>query len=209
MCACLSKETLTSELRLFVAVDLPDPVRMLVQRVSHEFAPHVQVLKPVRSDLLHITLRFLGNVAQERAAIVERAVHSAAQPSTAFTLTVSGLGAFPNGRAPRILWMGIERDAGYGALEALASQVDRALVSEGFQFTPSRFSPHITFGRTRDRISKEQRSAIVETLQRVQALGPDPISFTVQKITVVRSELLASGPHYIPLCQVCLGTHEA
>lgn len=209
MCACLSKETQLSEFRLFVAVDLPEPVRMLIQRVSHEFAPHAQVLKPVRSDLLHITLRFLGNVPQKRSAIVERAMHSAARPSTAFTLTVSGLRAFPNGRAPRVLRMGIERDAGHGALEALASQVDRALVTEGFQLTPSKFSPHITFGRTRDRISKEQRSAIADTLQRVQALGPDPISFTVQKITVVRSELLASGPHYSPLCQVRLGTHEA
>lgn len=209
MCACLSKETRSSELCLFVAVDLPAPVRTAIQQVSQEFAAHARVLKTVRSDLLHITLRFLGNVPQERSVIVERAIHSAARPSTAFTLTVSGPRAFPNGRAPRVLWMGIERDAGYRALETLASQVDQALVTEGLQFTSSTFSPHITFGRTRDRISKERRSAIADTLQRVQALGPDPISFAVQKITVIRSELLASGPRYSPMCEVRLGMQEA
>ena len=97
-------------MRLFIALTPPPDVQ---RHVWDAFAPlraRVLPVKWVPPENVHLTLKFLGEVAAERQAEISGALASAAQGTKTITLCVRGAGAFPNTRAPRVIWAGIEPD---------------------------------------------------------------------------------------------------
>jgi 2'-5' RNA ligase len=97
----------------------------------------------VRPENVHLTLKFLGEVAAGREAEVVTALGKAAQGARAITLAVRGAGAFPNPHRPRVVWAGVEPDP---AIEILADQVERHFESLGFPSEGQPFRPHLTVG---------------------------------------------------------------
>src|SRR6185295_4632440 len=97
---------------------------------------------------LHLTLRFVGDVEDDRIADVIEAVEEAAAGVPPFSIIVRGLGVFPKPSVVRVLWAGIEPNAELGRL---ARRVDEAIRSRGFPPEPKGFTPHITLLRTQGR----------------------------------------------------------
>jgi 2'-5' RNA ligase len=129
--------------RLFVALDLPEPAR-------HAFADLIVSLKPkskgarwIPPENLHITLKFIGHVGNERLIPIQDALSSirAAQP---IELNFRGMGFFPNEHRPRAFWCGI---AAPPNLVELATDIDRALVPLGIEAETRPFTPHLTLAR--------------------------------------------------------------
>jgi 2'-5' RNA ligase len=92
----------------------------------------------------HVTLRFLGQTAPEQRDLFVTSLQNTTLP-TAFTIAFTGLGAFPNPRRAKVLWIGI--DEGAPALVEVAGLVERAAVSAGFTAESRRFHPHVTIAR--------------------------------------------------------------
>jgi 2'-5' RNA ligase len=132
-------------LRTFVAIELVDPARTAV-------ADYLSALRPTggvawtRPENLHLTLKFLGNVATARLGEVTQGLAQATAASAAFTMTVAGVGGFPSVARPRILWVGCKAPA----LPPLAAAIDAACVRLGFAAEERAFHPHVTLGRVRD-----------------------------------------------------------
>ena len=134
--------------RSFVAVLLPDRMRAGLAAVSAKLRGQTRGLAWVRADNLHITLRFLGEMEPVQLEHVRAAVADAAATVAPFTVGLGGLGGFPSGRAPRVLWASVA--TGAERLVALHAALEGALVARGIPGESRPFHPHVTLARARD-----------------------------------------------------------
>ena len=154
----------------------------------------------VSPELSHVTLKFLGEVADRDVPAAIEAVVRAASTSRAFTLELCGCGCFPPAGPVRALWVG-GSDAS-GAMAACVDRIEEELEPLGFPRERRPFSPHVTTGRIRyDRSNGRLRSAVAS-----RTFGPT--SQPVASITVMSSELSPRGPQYTPAATIALGTTE-
>ena len=128
--------------RLFVAIDIPEPVTTLLV----ELDPHLPGVRWLRSEQIHLTLSFLGNVGP----IAEETLREKLAPVrfSAFFMPVVGVGSFPVKRRPNVLWAGV--GAGHPQLFHVYKRVQEAALGAGLQPELRAWHPHITFARCRD-----------------------------------------------------------
>ena len=176
--------------RLFIAVDIDDPTRAQVGRISARVRAAVEPHAKgswVPADRMHLTLHFLGQVDPP----IEDCVRSAlAQPfkDAAFSVTFDRVGFFPERGSPRVLWLGI--GDGLDGLRRIHATLAARLAIKPDHEGP--YTPHLTLARFRDRVS---RGRLAE-LGRIQAsAGPSRID----RVTLYESRLSPAGPRYIPL----------
>jgi len=98
-------------------------------------------------EKIHLTLKFLGNVAPTRRAEIVDAVEPVCRERKPIPIGVRGVGAFPPRGAPRVIWVGLSDPA--GAVEELAAQIERRLATVGFPAEERPFHAHVTIGRVR------------------------------------------------------------
>jgi RNA 2',3'-cyclic 3'-phosphodiesterase len=130
-------------MRLFVALDVPEQVRASISGLAAKLRPTCRNARWVRIEGAHVTLKFIGEVSSEKVAAIESALATVLFPAP-LTIEFRGVGFFPNGRRPRVLWAGIEAGP---ELTALAAAVDSALGSLGIARETRAFSPHLTLAR--------------------------------------------------------------
>lgn len=178
-------------LRLFVALVLPqellDELRG-IQRDLERFAG--DQLRFVRPEGIHLTLKFLGDVEQDRVPGVERALAEAVRP---FELRVRPvkLGGF-GGRRLRVVWVGVD-----GSLEEmthLAERIDEALAEVGFEQETRPFTPHLTLARLRDRADNGERARIAEYVTSYEM--PELPEMIVSSVLLISSVLGPGGARY-------------
>jgi RNA 2',3'-cyclic 3'-phosphodiesterase len=204
MDASLSKRTPNSNVRTFIAIELPDQLRQQMAAIRRSFSGREHTLKWVAPAAMHITVKFLGDIARTRIDDVQAGMIQAASTVPPFSLQVSGFGCFPNPRTPRVLWAGISDGDGKRALCALFERIEGALASRGFSRDERSFSPHITLARTRDTISTAERRAVGEMFEQAQRVHDVSASLDVLHVTLMQSELSRIGPVYTPLARVLL-----
>jgi 2'-5' RNA ligase len=133
-------------MRIFIALDIPDEIRT---RLS-EYVDHARALAPdarwARIEGLHVTLKFIGEVTEDRVQEIKTALALVkAQP---FAVRFDGVGFFPNANAPRVFWAGVD---GGNELPNLASTVDAALEKIDIDREARPYHPHLTLARTSTR----------------------------------------------------------
>ena len=189
------------QLRLFVAVTLPAEARdTLAQVVARLRDAGLRGVRTVAPEGVHVTLKFLGNVEAGRVRELSDALDAAAGGVAPFELAVEGAGAFPDERAPRVLWAGVAGDT--DALAALARRVDEACAALGFPRERRAFSPHLTIARLRDTASAEDRRRAGEALAAIRLDNATP--FVVDAVQLIKSTLTPSGAVYETLHTVRL-----
>jgi len=88
-------------LRLFVALFPPEELRREIWKLGE------RVKGPWRREppeKLHITIKFIGEVSEERASAIREALGAISMG--AFEVELVGTGAFPSRKNPRVLWVG-------------------------------------------------------------------------------------------------------
>lgn len=185
-------------MRLFVAVNLPEDER----RAAYEaVAPLRQAGLPVRwvrTDGLHVTLKFLGEVAEDRLEPIGAALDAAVTPARPFEVTLGGVGAFPSSSRPRVVWLGVEQ---HPALELLANDVEKALGPFGFEPELRPFRPHVTLGRAKQGARPAAFSALEALAERVDYAGVAPVA----SVDLMESILGPDGASYRVRHQSFLG----
>lgn len=140
-------------------------------------------IKWVKTENLHITLAFLGNVPIDRLSLICDIIESASKTNNPFEINLEGLGFFPNIRQPKILWIGINKST---PLLDIKRQIDSKLQQVGISYDKKPFSPHITIARFKQPIVIEK-----------QILNFNfKAAFQARDIHLVKSELLKAGPIY-------------
>jgi 2'-5' RNA ligase len=188
--------------RLFVAVDVGDQVRRAAAGVIDELERRTARLAPrarvsfVRPDRLHLTIRFVGEVDDD----LGRRIRAALEPpldTSPFDLTVAGIGRFPPGSRPRVVWAGVTR--GEDRLRAVEREVRFRLdpLTDASDAEP--FRPHLTLARIR-RPAGLRAAALLEGLENA-TLGPCHVG----AVTLCESRLSSAEPTYVALGRTPLG----
>jgi RNA 2',3'-cyclic 3'-phosphodiesterase len=189
-------------LRLFVALDPPDPVRRRLAAIQAELRKaggrHADEVRWAAPEGIHLTLQFLGAVPEERLPALRDAVAAAAAASRPLALEVKGAGGFPSARRPRVVWAGVEGDR--DALAGLAADLGRRLAPLGFAPEERPFSPHLTLGRARDGRGAPGLGGAL-----VQAAASDSVPWRADALVLVRSHLSPAGARYEALHRFALG----
>lgn len=178
-------------IRVFAAIALPDPVRFDLSLVQGG----LPVPRAVPPESLHLTLVFLGELAEPVVADVDAAFTAVRAPG--FTLVPRGLGLF-GGAKPRLVYAGVGDSP---ALRHLQAKVETAARSAGVAVPARRFQPHVTLARLPERGLDRQRLEVF-VAARAGYAGPD---FRVEDFRLYRSHLTSAGSVYEELARYPLG----
>jgi 2'-5' RNA ligase len=187
-------------MRIFCAVDLPEDVRARVAAhisrlreatAAAAEASHVKIGWE-RTEKLHLTLKFLGDVEAARIEALTRAAARAADGVGRFALTLGEAGSFPASGNARVIWLGLRDQT--NQLAALHARLEEECARENFPRESRPFHPHITLARIRVPNAAARRLA-----QLHRETGFAPASFDVDEFIVMRSQLGAGGSRYTPL----------
>ncbi|HYB44040.1 MAG TPA: RNA 2',3'-cyclic phosphodiesterase [Candidatus Methylomirabilis sp.] len=188
--------------RVFVALWPDDRTRSEVAEEIDRLRPLCRAIAWVPPLNLHLTLKFLGEQPEPRLADALGGLAEAVEGRAAFSIALHGVGAFPGMERARILWIGVAT----GALDvrALQSSVDAALAARGFPGDERPWHPHLTVGRVFDprRWRREATPVLQESIARAatRAFGAFPVS----RVSLVRSDLSATGARYSEIDSVSL-----
>lgn len=185
-------------LRTFIAVPLSDEIAQeldKVQRRLRRSAPEPDCVRWVAPSSIHLTLQFLGDVLADRVDPIREALHAVARNVDPFEIRIQDLGAFPNTRRPRVVWVGIADSTSWLAL--LQAAVGEAMTHLGFQPDARPFSPHLTLGRVKrgaSALQTRELGAVIEATG-VGLLG----TVIVKEVILFQSTLKPGGAEYTPL----------
>jgi RNA 2',3'-cyclic 3'-phosphodiesterase len=173
--------------RTFIAIEIPGDLRTrITQHIARLRSAYPDVRASwTRTENLHLTLKFLGNVPVDRIGTLSHATDAAARSATEFKVSIGGVGIFPPAGRPNVLWIGIA-DAS-GKLSDLYDALEDHCAETGFQREARAYHPHLTIARLRNRGGSR---ALAELHQRVSFPSQ---TFTVSELVVFRSELLSEG----------------
>ena len=187
-------------MRCFVAVDVAPEVRAAIVRAQARLraaAPHADV-RWTPSAGFHVTLKFLGAVAEERVPDVVAAVGRAIAGAESLALAAGGLGAFPSRAHARIVWAGIA--VGGESVAALATAIDAAVAPLGFPAEARPFHAHVTIGRVRSPRAVRDLAAALEG-RATDSFG----AWTAAEVVFYESRLRPTGAEYVRVADWRLG----
>lgn len=146
-------------------------------------------VKWVRGEGIHVTLKFLGDVAEERAAELGAAVTRAATGARALSLALGGFGVFPDFRRPHVVWAGIAPDPG---LEILQHRLEQEFAPLGFPTEARPFRPHVTLGRAARDARPRDFAGLEEALDKLDFAD----TALVSAVDLMQSTLQSGGAVY-------------
>ncbi len=173
-------------MRLFVALNLPKKERDRIYRVSKVLRECELPVRWVDPEHYHVTLKFLGEVPEDRMEGVHDALDHVASTTGKLDLAVEGFGAFPTIRRPQVIWVGIEPSP---ALRCLKQDVEWALMGCGFERETRAFHPHLTLGRADARDGAGAFRGLDDKAASVTYQG----QVKVRKLDLMRSQLAKGG----------------
>ena len=183
--------------RAFVAIPIPPDMAENIAAVQQKLRTNLQGIRWVRTENLHLTLKFLGPIPENKIAPVTESLHQTLSVISIFWIEGRGIGVFPDIKRPRVLWAGLVATE----LRVLAEKVESALEGLGFPREKRSFSPHLTLGRWR---SFDGSSELLQReLQRWE--NYDFGKCLADSVVLFQSVLKPDGAVYSPLSTIPLG----
>jgi RNA 2',3'-cyclic 3'-phosphodiesterase len=182
----------TPPLRVFIAIELSEQVKNFLAKLCLDLKRFGADIRWVRTDGIHLTLKFLGEIRSTLIPEIEEAVQPVFASETKLLVHVRGLGIFPSIRNPRVIWAGVEDNE--KRLVSLAEKIDSALEGIGFSRENRPFMPHLTLGRTK---SRQDLMQVIDFVEKHKNLpGPD---FHAHRAVLFQSVLKYGGAEYSSL----------
>jgi len=176
-------------MRLFLAVFPPPEVQRAAFAATEAMRRPGDGVSWVKPENLHYTLHFLGELGEDGARRAAEAAREAAGDHRAFDAALGGLGAFPDPRRARVLWVSMAEGA--EEMKGLARSLEEALGRRGFDRADKPFSPHLTLGRVR--APREDWSARLAAAEPPAGAGA---RFRVERLSLMESKLSPQGSIY-------------
>lgn len=182
-------------MRSFLALELGPIIQGRLQEVS--LVLKKQAALPVRwvaGKNIHLTVKFLGESEAQHLEDLQQALITRLAHYEPFEMRVGGLGAFPPGKSPRVIWVGVQAPP---ELEKLVGEIEEVAAGLGFERERRKFSPHLTLGRVASDASPQQAKTLLEILTKTQVgeLGVVPVN----AVHLIKSVLTPGGPIYSTL----------
>jgi len=186
--------------RAFIGIDIDEAVRQKLAAAQDQLQTTGAQLKLVEPPNIHVTMKFLGEVSEDRVGEIAEALKRAATGTGQFDIGVKGIGVFPNLRYIRVVWAGVAE--GSDEVIGLHQGIDRELGLLGFR-SERDFVPHLTIARVKTAKQKERLAAFVKEMVDVE-FGVT----RAQAVELKQSTLTPKGPIYSTLARVELVTKK-
>jgi len=184
-------------MRLFVAINIPSIIREAIHADAAPLRAATNVVKWVPAPLLHVTLKFLGERRDTLVPDLERALGAVAARHEPIDVHTTEIGAFPNFRRARVVWVGM---TGETELRALTHGIDERFEELGIPAESRAFKAHLTLGRVKGEMTPDDARAMATAAELVR----EPRGFSVRTVDLMHSELGPGGPRYSVLGAVPL-----
>ncbi len=182
-------------MRLFVGVRIPEDIKERIAEVSHKLYSKVKEAKIVATENLHITLKFLGGIQEDKVSQIKNVLTESLKGSGCFPATVRGVGIFPDEKSIRVFWVGVDSK---GKLKKLNASIETELEPLGFT-REDRFKEHITIARFKSTPKITSLKDVFEKYKE-EIFG----LMDITKIELIKSDLKSAGPVYTTICEVYL-----
>jgi 2'-5' RNA ligase len=191
-------------MRIFIALDIDDTIRERIRLFMEGVRGFAVDARWVRSESLHVTLKFIGEEPAEAVEAIKRALSSVqAEP---MEITFRGFGFFPTAKSPRVFWVGIESGP---QLASLAKAVDDAMAALAIPKEDHAYSPHLTLARgargsgaPRGRQGDRPNNNIQRLQEKLAAMpAPEFGTMTARDFFLYESQLLRGGSRYTKIAR--------
>ena len=174
-------------IRAFIAVELPPTVKQELAQVADGLAARIPEgsVRWVVSDLIHMTLCFLGQTAVSDLKAITQIMDNAVQKQSPLKLHLHGTGCFPNAYRPRVIWAGLAGQV--PELVAVKHELDAGLEPLGWEMEKRPFTPHLTLGRVK--YAGKLRGVSLEIEMEEVVVG-------ITAVHLIESQLTKQGPIY-------------
>jgi len=192
---------MTDSVRSFVAVPLPEKIQADIFAAAQELSrrlPQLGVKWAGKVENLHITVKFLGQIEEEKLTALAEDLARTVAPLPRFRLELRGMGAFPSPRKANVVWAGVEDGA--RGLTAIAEAVEGVGERFGFAREQRAFTGHVTVGRSKGR-GVDARTALDAFAGR--SFG----ATTVEEVHVYESRLGGEGSTYVLRSRAALASN--
>ena len=176
-------------MRLFFAIELGDTLLDLLEDTMAPLRAEAPELAWVGREHRHLTLKFLGDAKDDDVPRLVAAAERAAARHVPIEMTVREVGAFPNFRRARVVWIGVEQEP---RLELLHHDLELACEQEGFEVEGRPFRPHVTLARVRSPLPVDRLRRFARLARSVRMAA----TVRVVWITLFESTLAPSGARY-------------
>lgn len=185
-------------IRTFIAAEIPAAVKRNIARDLDRLRILAPRVKWSHTDNLHLTLRFLGDIPENDLEELFEALREDLAGMQPFALEMTGMGAFPHWRHPRVVWAG----CGDGAEDAvaLAEAVENVCEDLGYERERRPFRPHVTLGRVK---LPADADGLEEAIAAMHSRSYGYVD--VDAAIVFMSDLRRTGPVYAPMARIELG----
>jgi len=182
-------------MRCFIAIDIGKEIRSALGGLQRQLQDGVDVkkgdVKWVNPDNIHLTLKFLGEIKDEKVVEVCNIVKDVAGRNKSFELDIESVGHF-GGKSPKVLWVGTGR--GEENLLELQEDIEKSLALVGWPQETREFSGHLTLCRVRNPKAGIKLAQVSEDYKDFK-LG----TMSADSVSVYQSQLKPTGPVYILL----------
>ncbi|MGB8226490.1 MAG: RNA 2',3'-cyclic phosphodiesterase [Sedimentisphaerales bacterium] len=182
-------------MRLFIAIDIKDNVCKAVAKLQQELKNRLKNqkgLKWVSPDVMHLTLKFLGEADENKIDEINSALEIACGDKKSFDFELSLIGTF--GRPASVLWLGSEKQS--EEIVALAADLENAFEAVGFEKEKRPFSTHLTLARIKDNTD----SQLQKILKDYPKINIPKVS--ADAVCLYKSQLTPDGPVYTLLRKI-------
>jgi 2'-5' RNA ligase len=196
--SCGSPGTRKRIVRLFLAINLDPAVRRAIVEAAAPLRAVAPDLAWVREPQLHLTVKFFGEQPDDLAATLADALRGVGERNRPIDVEIGGIGAFPNFRRPRVVWIGVTPEP---KLELLHHDVESTCESLGIPVDGKPFRPHLTLARVKP------RSGDPRMLRELARAAPDVgyvEEIIITGLDLMASELTTAGSRYRVLASVPL-----
>ncbi len=180
-------------MRTFIAIEISEEIRNALAQIESHIKYAGADVKWVKPENVHLTLKFLGEIDEKKAAEVTAVLDSIARTIKPFKLSVKDIGAFPKIEHPRVVWVGL--DKGAAETTVLAANIDEALSKIGFSKETRPFSPHLTIGRVRSPLNKDKLKEKISSATASIDLSIVPL-YQISSVILFQSTLTPQGSIY-------------
>ncbi len=191
--------------RAFIAIEIPSPFQTAIDQQTDSLrkSADASLVRWVKSNNLHLTLKFLGDMAATHIQFLTQMLTAEAEKYQTFEIQIGKLGSFPSSKRPRVIWVGIQAPS---TLEALQRGIDSASSRLGYPSEARPFSPHLTIGRVRPNLNSNSLQLVQMALDshHVGLIG----TVAVNAIHLIKSDLQPKGSIYTRLFSAPLTVNQ-